>query len=63
MEKANLKKMKYDFDYYIMICKAYEMKLAHNKKEDFYSNSEEELFENVSSHYHSWMNCTIFLCS
>ncbi|WAR22283.1 BCCIP-like protein [Mya arenaria] len=48
MQKACDKKMKYSFSYYVMICKTYEMKTAHNVREMIYSNSEEELFQEVS---------------
>ena len=47
MEKAKQKNMKYSFNYYLMVCKTFEMKMAHNKKETFFSNSEEELFQDV----------------
>lgn len=47
MGKATQKKMKYEFSHYLMICKTYEMKSAHNVKEVFFSNSEEEFFQEV----------------
>ncbi|KAL4231308.1 hypothetical protein ACF0H5_008888 [Mactra antiquata] len=48
MEKAKQKNMKYDFSHYLMVCKTFEMKAAHNVKQIMYSNSEEELFEEVA---------------
>ena len=48
MEKARLKNMKYDFSYYMMICKTFLMKSAGVKKDLFFSNSEEELFQKVN---------------
>jgi len=47
MDKAVQKKMKYSFSYYLMICKTYELKAAHNVREMIFSNSEEELFQEV----------------
>lgn len=44
MEKARGKKMAYGFSHYLMVCKTFELKTAHNQKQMFFSNSEEELF-------------------
>ena len=49
MEKARKKNMKYDFSYYLMVCKTFLMKSAGAKKDMFFSNSEEELFQEVSN--------------
>lgn len=51
MEKAKLKKMKYEFSHYLMVCKTFEMKAAHNVRQLIYSNSEEELFQEVCINY------------
>lgn len=48
MVKACGKGMKYSFSHYLMICKTFEMKTAHNQKQMFFSNSEEELFQDES---------------
>lgn len=56
MGKAVEKKMAYSFSHYLMICKTYEMKAAHNVAQTFFSNSEEELFQEVSLHTHTISN-------
>ncbi|KAL5021817.1 hypothetical protein ScPMuIL_000972 [Solemya velum] len=50
MEKARRKNMKYDFKYYLMICKTYKLRPGKKNKaeEMFYSNSEEEFFKEIS---------------
>ncbi|KAH3787724.1 protein BCCIP homolog [Dreissena polymorpha] len=48
MTKACQKEMKYNFAYYVLICKTYEMKAAHNVRQMIFSNSEEELFCDAS---------------
>lgn len=48
MEKACQKQMKYKFDHLIMVCKTFEMAQAHNRKDLFWSNPEEELFHEVA---------------
>lgn len=48
MEKARQKNMKYNFQYMMMICKTFLMKSAGAEKSMFFSNSEEELFQEVA---------------
>ena len=40
--------MKYNFQYFLMICKTFLIKSSGAKKEMFFSNSEEEFFQEVN---------------
>ncbi|KAL3863580.1 hypothetical protein ACJMK2_005331 [Sinanodonta woodiana] len=49
MEKARQKKMKYDFNYYLMLCKSLKMTTDAGTQQDvFFINSEEEIFRDAS---------------
>ena len=47
MEKACKKNMKYSFQHYVMIAKTFQLKGSGPKQDLLYSNSEEELFQEV----------------
>ena len=50
MEKCKSKKMKYDFAYYILICKTYRQK-GQKDSPLFYTNAEEEFLKEVMPKY------------
>ena len=50
VEKCKSKKMKYDFAYYILICKTYRQK-GQKDSPLFYTNAEEEFLKEVMPKY------------
>ncbi|KAK3589868.1 hypothetical protein CHS0354_015895 [Potamilus streckersoni] len=50
MEKARQKKMKYDFNYFLMLCKSLKMTTTDDgtQQDIFFINSEEEIFRDAS---------------
>ena len=49
LKKACQKDMEFSFQYFLMICKTFLIKSSEAKKEMFFSNSEEEFFQEVNS--------------